>query len=66
MAEDNSNELFSRIRGFGWDNNKRDKTLREREIDFDLARFVFDGPIFVRRSDRGARFATWFSDFLTT
>ena len=52
MAEEDWNEQFSRIRGFGWDNSKRDKTLREREIDFDDARFVFDGPVIVRRSDR--------------
>jgi len=52
MTEDNWNELFSRIRGFGWDNNKRNRILREREIDFDDARVVFDGPTIVRRSDR--------------
>jgi uncharacterized DUF497 family protein len=52
MSEDDWRELFLRIRGFGWDNNKRERVLREREIDFDDARFVFDGPITVRRSDR--------------
>jgi uncharacterized DUF497 family protein len=52
MTEEDLNEPFSHIRKFGWDNPKRDWTLREREIDFDDARFVFDGPIIVRRSDR--------------
>jgi uncharacterized protein len=45
-------ELFAKIRTFGWDNNKRDWTLRERGIDFDEVRFIFDGPIVVDRSDR--------------
>jgi uncharacterized DUF497 family protein len=52
MADEDWNELFSGIRGFGWDNNKRDRTLSEREIDFDDVRFVFDDPTIVRRSDR--------------
>ena len=52
MAAENWSELFSHVRGFGWDNNKRDRILRERAIDFDDARFVFDGPTIVRRSDR--------------
>ena len=52
MNEDDREAAFARIRKFGWDNPKRDWTLHEREIDFDDARFVFDGPIIVRRSDR--------------
>jgi hypothetical protein len=52
MIEDDHAALFARIRRFGWDNRKRDQILREREIDFDDVRFVFDGPIAVRRSDR--------------
>jgi len=52
MIEDDHAVQFAHIREFGWDNNKRDRTLREREIDFDDARFVFDGPTVIRRSDR--------------
>jgi uncharacterized protein len=51
MADEFS-ELFAKVRAFGWDNNKRDRTLRERGIDFDEVRFVFDGPIVAARSDR--------------
>jgi uncharacterized DUF497 family protein len=52
MIEDDREAAFSRIREFGWDNPKRDRILRERQIDFDDARTVFDGPTIVRRSDR--------------
>ncbi|MBI3759232.1 MAG: BrnT family toxin [Deltaproteobacteria bacterium] len=52
MIEDDHAALFANIRKFGWDNNKRDRILREREIDFDDVRFVFDGPTIIRRSDR--------------
>jgi uncharacterized DUF497 family protein len=45
-------QLFAKVRDFGWNNDKRDWTLRERGIDFDEVRFVFDGPTFVYRSDR--------------
>jgi uncharacterized protein len=45
-------ELFAKVRTFGWDNNKRDRTLRERGIDFDEVRLIFDGPIVANRSDR--------------
>jgi len=51
MAEE-FKELFAKARSFGWDNNKRDQTLRERGIDFDEMRFVFDGPTIAYRSDR--------------
>jgi uncharacterized protein len=51
MAEEFS-ELFAKVRSFGWDPAKRDETLREREIDFDEVRFVFDGPTIAHRSDR--------------
>ena len=44
--------LFAKVRTFGWDNNKRDRTLRELGIDFDEVRFVFDGPTVAYRSDR--------------
>ena len=60
MADEFS-ELFAKVRAFGWDDNKRDQTLRERGIDFDDVRFVFDGPIIAHRSDRKGevRFATF-------
>jgi uncharacterized DUF497 family protein len=45
-------ELFAKVRAFGWDNNKRNWTVRERGIDFDEVRFVFDGPTIAYRSDR--------------
>ena len=51
MADEFS-ELFAKVRTFGWDNNKRDWTLRERGIDFHEVRLVFDGPTLVYRSDR--------------
>jgi uncharacterized DUF497 family protein len=51
---DEFEELFAKVRAFGWDNNKRDWTLRERGIDFDEVRFVFDGPTVAYRSDRKA------------
>ena len=49
---DEFSELFAKVRAFGWDNNKRNWTLRERGIDIDEVRFVFDGPTAVYRSDR--------------
>jgi uncharacterized protein len=51
MAEE-LKTLFAKVRTFGWDNNKRDWTLRERGIDFEEVRFVFDGPTVAYRSDR--------------
>jgi uncharacterized DUF497 family protein len=52
MTEEEAAEFFARIRDFEWDDKKRDWTLRERHIDFQDARFIFNGPTFVRRSDR--------------
>jgi len=51
MAEDFS-ELFSRIRVFDWNPTKRETNLREKKIDFIDAKGVFDGPTYIRRSDR--------------
>ena len=51
MAED-LQALFAQIRAFGWDESKRNRILREREIDFDDVRFILDGPTFIQRSDR--------------
>ena len=52
MTEENFEDVFAQVRSFGWDPAKRDWTLREREIDFDDMRFVFQGPATVLRSDR--------------
>jgi len=54
MAEDDAvQELFARIVAFEWDEDKRERNLRDHNVDFDDARHVFDGPTFIRRSDRG-------------
>jgi uncharacterized DUF497 family protein len=50
---DSFEQQFARVRSFGWDNDKRDKILRERGIDFEELRFLFDGPFTTLRSDRG-------------
>jgi uncharacterized protein (DUF4415 family)/uncharacterized DUF497 family protein len=49
---DEFSELLAKVRTFAWDSNKRDWTIRERAIDFDEVRSVFDGPILTYRSDR--------------
>jgi uncharacterized protein len=51
MADEFS-ELFAKVRAFGWNNDKRDWTFRQRGIDFDEVRFIFDGPTIALRSDR--------------
>ena len=50
--EENFDTLFAKIRSFGWDNNKRNRVLRERKIDFEEVRFIFDEPTIAYRSDR--------------
>lgn len=50
---DDFDRLFAQVRAFGWDSAKRDRVLRERGIDFEDLRFVFDGPFMAFRSDRG-------------
>jgi uncharacterized protein len=52
MAEDDKAELFARIATFEWDEDKRERNLRDHKIDFEDARQIIDGPTFVRRSDR--------------
>ena len=52
MTEEDFDRLFADIRDFGWDPKKRDSILRDRKIDFDDAREVFNDYTFVRRSDR--------------
>jgi uncharacterized protein len=54
MAEDFA-AVFARIRDFDWDPAKRETNLRGRQIDFNDARFVLDGPTIIRRSDRKGR-----------
>jgi uncharacterized DUF497 family protein len=49
MAEE-FRELLAKVRA--WDNDKRDWTIRERGIDFDEVRFIFDGLIVAHRADR--------------
>src|SRR5437762_5856210 len=51
MAED-LHELFARVREFKWDPKKRGSNLRDKKIDFSDVKGIFDGDIFVRRSDR--------------
>ena len=51
---ENFDRLFGQVRSFGWDNEKRDRVLRERGIDFEELRFLFEGPTTARRSDRGS------------
>ena len=53
MTED-FERLFAQVRAFGWDNEKRDTILRERGIDFEELRFLFDGATIAHRSDRNS------------
>ena len=52
MIDDDPTNIFARIRTFDWHELKRERNLRERQIDFQDARFLFDGPTIIRRSDR--------------
>ena len=51
MAED-VQRLFSGVRDFGWNPEKREHNLRKHKIDFEDARGILNGPTFIRRSDR--------------
>jgi len=54
MTEDDAVQgLFARIIAFEWDEDKRERNLRDHDVDFDDVRQIFDGPTFIRRSDRG-------------
>lgn len=46
-------KLFSNIRAFEWDEKKRAENLKKHGIDFDDARAILDGPIFIKQSNRG-------------
>jgi uncharacterized DUF497 family protein len=52
MSGETASDLFANIRTFEWDPLKRERILKERQIDFKDARFVIDGPALIRRSDR--------------
>jgi len=53
MAEDDAvQELFARIRAFGWNEEKRASNLRVHKIDFEDVKGIFDGYTFIRPSDR--------------
>ena len=52
MTNENLSELFAQIRVFDWNDEKRERILRERKIDFKDARFVIEGPTIVLQSDR--------------
>jgi uncharacterized DUF497 family protein len=53
MAEDKNvvQQLFARIRTFGWHEEKRARNLHLHKIDFRDVRSIFDGYTFIRRSD---------------
>jgi uncharacterized DUF497 family protein len=53
MKQDETDDLFAHIAAFEWDKDKSERNLRDHNIDFDDALQIFDGPTFVRRSDRG-------------
>ena len=53
MTEDDAvQELFARVRAFGWNEDKRASNLRVHQIDFEGVRSILDGDAFIRRSDR--------------
>ena len=52
MREDEVQRLFARVTAFGWNEAKRASNLKKHGIDFADAKGVFDGPVFIRRSDR--------------
>ena len=51
MTED-LQRLFAGVRELGWDPKKRESNLRDKKIDFEDAKGIFDGDTFIRRSDR--------------
>ena len=50
---DETLKMFAQIRAFEWDEDKCEINLRDHGIDFRDAQRIIDGPISVRRSDRG-------------
>jgi hypothetical protein len=61
MTEENASRLFAHIRDFSWNDDKRDRTLREREIDFNDARFIgrTDNRSSLRSKGRRALHGLW-------
>ena len=45
-------QLFARVRTFGWNAQKHERNLRVHGIDFEDVKGIFDGYTFIRRSDR--------------
>jgi uncharacterized DUF497 family protein len=54
MAMDQSSDLFGRIYGFEWDEEKHKRNLEKHGIDFEEATEVFYGASLLRRSDRNS------------
>jgi uncharacterized DUF497 family protein len=54
MADDASEaaRLVAQVRSFGWHAEKHAINLRDHKIDFEDVKGIFDGPTFIRRSDR--------------
>ena len=54
MAEDEDaiRRLFAKVRSYEWDEVKRARNWRVHGIDFADVKGTFDGPTFIRRSDR--------------
>ena len=52
MSPEEAEDLVGRVRSFGWHDKKRATNLRDHKIDFEDVKGIFDGPTFIRRSDR--------------
>lgn len=52
MSPQDAESLIALVRAFGWHDTKRATNLRDHKIDFEDVKGIFDGPTFVRRSDR--------------
>jgi uncharacterized DUF497 family protein len=52
MPPKDADDMVARIRAFGWNETKRASNLRVHGIDFADVKGIFDGPFFIRRSDR--------------
>ena len=52
MLPQDVERLIAGARAFGWDSDKRATNLRVHKIDFENVKGIFDGPTFIRRSDR--------------
>jgi uncharacterized DUF497 family protein len=52
MIEYGPDAFLPQVRAFEWDEIKRNKNLRDHNVDFEDAREIVDGPTIVKRSDR--------------